>query len=77
MYIDETMEQLKETILEDFWLLRKYEKEENRRMIEHMVYHKLNPLIQLLGDCREISLEIIPTKKGKHQLMTHEQYMAS
>ena len=74
MNTDRTMEMLKEMIRDNFHSLRAFEKEDNTRMMQFIVYENLSPLIELLGKCIGTHLTIDWTDKG-YRLMTFEQFM--
>ena len=76
MKSDRTMEILKKRIRDYFGSLRRFTEKEDTEMINFLVYQKISPLVQLLGECKGISLDIHATDKG-YRLMTHKQYMAS
>ena len=72
---DRTMEILKEMIRDNFYSLRAFEKEDDTRMMQYIVYENLSPLIELLGKCIGTHLIIDWTDKG-YRLMTYDQLMA-
>ena len=75
MNTDRTMEMLKEMIRDNFYSLRAFEKKDNIRMMQFIVYENLSPLIELLGKCIGTHLIIDWTDKG-YRLMTVDQFMA-
>ena len=75
MKTDRTMEMLKETIRDDFKSLRAFEKEENDRMVQYLVYENLTPLIALLGKCIGIYLTM-DYQNGHYKLMNSDQFLA-
>ena len=75
MKTDRTMEMLKKSIRDYFGTLRRFTVKNDTEMINFLVYQNLRPLIQLLGECKGISLDIHATDTG-YRLMTHTQYMA-
>ena len=75
MNTDRTMEMLKEMIRDNFYSLRVFEKEENIRMMQFIVYENLSPLIELLSKCIGTHLTIDWTDKA-YRLMTFDQFMA-
>ena len=75
MNTDRTMEMLKEMIRDNFYSLRAFEKEDNARMMQFIVYENLSPLIELLGKCIGTHLTIDWTDTG-YRLMTFDQFMA-
>ena len=76
MKTDRTMEILKEMIRDNFYSLRAFEKEDDIRMMQFIVYENLSPLIELLGKCIGTRLIIDWTDKG-YRLMTFDQLLAS